>query len=125
MSARRVKSLNDMKPSGRTAALWQMDRKLQRVRWCGPLSGVRGDVPSIAERTVCYCCRLLRNPRLWALRPLISPSLLLCAQVAAYADPPPGYYDSAQGKIGSDLRAALHLIVRGQHSFAVFQHSSP
>ena len=31
---------------------------------------------------------------------------------AAFADPPLTYYEAAEGKIGSDLRAALHQIIR-------------
>jgi endonuclease I len=50
------------------------------------------------------------------LHQLLSPVLLLCAQVVLVADPPPGYYDSAQGKTGADLRAALHEIVRNHRS---------
>ena len=40
--------------------------------------------------------------------------LLLCPALLQ-AGPPPGYYDSAQGKTGADLRAALHSIVHNHH----------
>jgi endonuclease I len=36
----------------------------------------------------------------------------LLASLAAYAEPPEGYYAAAQGKAGSELRYALHLIIR-------------
>ena len=41
---------------------------------------------------------------------------LLLAQAGLHADPPPGYYDSAQRKSGADLRSALHAIVRNHYS---------
>lgn len=34
----------------------------------------------------------------------------------AQGGPPPGYYDTAEGKTGSELRQALHLIIRSHHS---------
>lgn len=37
---------------------------------------------------------------------------LVVSSFAAFADPPSGYYDAATGKTGSDLREALHQIVR-------------
>jgi endonuclease I len=40
---------------------------------------------------------------------------VLLAHAALLAEPPLGYYDSAQGKSGSELRSALHGIVRNQH----------
>jgi endonuclease I len=46
----------------------------------------------------------------------ISILCLLLTQAALQADPPPGYYDFAQGKSGADLRSALHGIVRNHHS---------
>jgi endonuclease I len=42
--------------------------------------------------------------------------LLLIGQPALDADPPPHYYDSAQGKSGADLRAALHTIIHNHHA---------
>lgn len=41
--------------------------------------------------------------------------MLLVFGFAAHADPPAGYYDTAQGKAGPELRSALHAIIRGHH----------
>ena len=54
--------------------------------------------------------------------------LLLVANTTLRADPPPGYYDSAQGKAGPELLTALHAIIRAHHivpyaSSAVFDTS--
>ncbi len=51
-----------------------------------------------------------------ALSLRISVVLLLLGQLAMRADPPPGYYDSAEGKKGTSLRAALHAIVHNHHT---------
>jgi len=40
---------------------------------------------------------------------------LLFVFATAQADPPPGYYDLAEGKTGPELRQALHAIIRGHH----------
>jgi hypothetical protein len=39
--------------------------------------------------------------------------LFLCLRLSAQA--PPGYYDSAEGKVGVELRQALHNIIRNHH----------
>lgn len=41
-------------------------------------------------------------------------AIIACA-LAAHADPPSGYYDSAAGKIGAELRQALHNIIHDHH----------
>jgi len=38
---------------------------------------------------------------------------LCCAGLGSQAAPPPGYYDSALGKTGTELRQALHSLIRG------------
>jgi endonuclease I len=42
----------------------------------------------------------------------------MLAGAALHGQPPPGYYDTAQGKIGADLRSALHMIVHNHHPLA-------
>jgi endonuclease I len=42
--------------------------------------------------------------------------LFLAFPLVLHADPPPRYYDSAQGKTGAELRAALHAIIHNQHA---------
>jgi endonuclease I len=46
---------------------------------------------------------------------IISCTLLIAGAAVSRADPPAHYYDSAVGKDGADLRAALHVTIRGQH----------
>lgn len=49
----------------------------------------------------------------WRARPhAIATALPLVLAVSVVADPPPGYYASAQGRSGADLRTTLHQIVR-------------
>jgi len=48
-------------------------------------------------------------------------SLLALGGWQSYCVPPPGYYDSAQGKTGAALRTVLHLIV---HNHRVIPYSS-
>lgn len=40
----------------------------------------------------------------------------MLAHAALLAGPPPGYYDPVQGKIGADLRLALHSIIRNHRT---------
>jgi len=47
---------------------------------------------------------------------------LCCGVVICEAQPPPGYYDSAEGKAGPELRQALHMIIQGH---TVIPYSSP
>ena len=41
--------------------------------------------------------------------------VLLAVGLLAHADPPAGYYATAEGKRGAELRGALHAIIRNHH----------
>lgn len=41
--------------------------------------------------------------------------ILLTGSIAAFADAPFGYYATAEGKAGSELKASLHAIIRNHH----------
>jgi len=43
-------------------------------------------------------------------------AFLLLARFLVSAEPPAGYYTAAQGKLGADLRTALHTIIHNHHS---------
>jgi endonuclease I len=45
-----------------------------------------------------------------------SVALLAAGVIALHADPPAGYYTTAEGKAGHELREALHTIIRNHHS---------
>src|SRR5438132_13795925 len=49
------------------------------------------------------------------MRRIFSPASLFALALVANAQPPAGYYDSAQGKAGNTLRSALHQIIRAHH----------
>lgn len=40
---------------------------------------------------------------------------MLGGDILGFASPPPAYYNSAEGKSGSELKAALHAIIRNHH----------
>jgi len=42
-------------------------------------------------------------------------TLFLLARLCVFAEPPAGYYATAEGKRGAELRAALHAIIRNHH----------
>jgi hypothetical protein len=50
--------------------------------------------------------------------------LFVCSTLAAGGDPPPGYYASAEGKAGEDLRQALHLMQSHPRIHAASRFSS-
>src|SRR5262245_66476042 len=57
---------------------------------------------------------------------LAKPALTLClgfSFLRLEATPPPSYYDPAQGKIGTELRQALHTIIKG-HTVIRYDSSS-
>lgn len=59
-----------------------------------------------------------------ALRKLaLSLLALLTIQLSAIAQPPPGYYDTAVGLSGTQLRTAIHTRIRG-HTVIPYDHSS-
>jgi endonuclease I len=55
------------------------------------------------------------------MRPVL---LLLCSVLPLCADPPAGYYDSALGKTGQELKAALHVIIRANHTPIRYERDS-
>lgn len=40
---------------------------------------------------------------------------VVAGSLTAFASPPPGYYATAEGKAGSELKTALHAIIRNHH----------
>ena len=41
--------------------------------------------------------------------------VLLVGAAGARSDPPPGYYNAAEGKTGAELRKALHQVIRNHN----------